>query len=340
MLSSIYRHVFAFFVFAAIIVSFPAVLKAQVLPYIESVTSPQPDGVYGKGATIQLHVKFNWIVTVTGSPTISLNSGGTATYNASASTLNTLVFDYVPLDGHSSSGLDWSVGNALSLNGGTVTSAIYGLAKVTTEIPALAANSNIVIDTTPPSGSTFTINNGDLATNNANVSVSFQYDDDYSVSGAVSLSTDGQTWSFWQSTASTGSLTLSGTNGEKTIYAKFRDSVGNETEPISKSINLDTTPPTGTIVVSDGKLATKEGYPFSLTITASDNLSSFSDIQVRFSDFFHGPGPWQPVSSSMTYSNNYGGGFAYVYAQFKDQAGNISSTVTDTIEVDPYPASG
>ena len=47
---------------------------------ITSVLSSAVNGIYGGSATLLLSVMFNNPVTVTGSPQLALNSGGTASY--------------------------------------------------------------------------------------------------------------------------------------------------------------------------------------------------------------------------------------------------------------------
>lgn len=320
----------------------PSGSKTEAAPLqIMSVTSPQPDGTYGIGDTIYIHVAFNTALTVTGTPAIALNSGGKADYQ-SGSNSKTLVFAYSPSTGDSTSKLDWSDSNALSLNGGTVTDSVYGTpAILSAALPALGAASNIVVDTTPPTGSTFTLNNGAYATNSTVVSLAFQYVDDFSTTGDVAISLSEQGWGDWVPISAISSLTLLSFDGAKTVYAKFRDAAGNETAPISRTIILDRVKPTGSFLISGGADAIRMGDAFPLTLTASDDVSAFSDLQVRFRDNLGGGyGAWQPLAAQMTYVNNYGGGIAYVYAEFMDQAGNISTEVSDSIENDPSPPSG
>jgi hypothetical protein len=125
-------------------------------PTVENVGSPTGDGVYGLGAAITIRVRFSEPVVVTGSPTLSLSSGGTASY-ASGSGTNVLVFTYIVGAGESSPDLDAASTSALRLNGGSITDEVdvNPNAAVTT-VPvaptagALAVNRDIVIDTTVP----------------------------------------------------------------------------------------------------------------------------------------------------------------------------------------------
>jgi hypothetical protein len=83
-------------------------------------------GVVGTGGTVRLSVNFNEAVTVTGTPSLSLNSNGTAKY-VSGSGTNTLQFDYkvaagdrasdLEVSGYNLSGVTDRDGNAVNLSG-------------------------------------------------------------------------------------------------------------------------------------------------------------------------------------------------------------------------------
>ena len=79
-------------------------------------------GVYGPGTTIPITVDFGQTVTVTGTPQLALNAGtgAVATYSSGSGT-STLTFLYtVASSGQSTSDLDYTSINALTLNGGTI----------------------------------------------------------------------------------------------------------------------------------------------------------------------------------------------------------------------------
>lgn len=77
------------------------------------------------GAVIDIQLEFSNIVTVTGSPTLLIETGATdrtAVY-ASGSGTNTLTFNYTVQPGDNTSDLDYVSYDALSLNGGTIVGA-------------------------------------------------------------------------------------------------------------------------------------------------------------------------------------------------------------------------
>jgi hypothetical protein len=116
---------------------------------VANVTSPTANGVYATGAVIDVTVRFSKPVTVTGTPLLALNTGGTASYLSGSGT-DTLTFRYTVAAGESASDLDYASTTALTLNGGSIQAGGVG-ATLTLPAPgaagSLGANKNIVIDT-------------------------------------------------------------------------------------------------------------------------------------------------------------------------------------------------
>jgi uncharacterized delta-60 repeat protein len=123
-------------------------------PTITGVNSSATDGSYKAGAVIPITVTFSVPVSVSGAPTLGLNSGGSATY-ASGTTTNILTFNYTVAALQNSGDLDYNSTSALALAGGTINATTGGTAATLT-LPApgaansLGANKALVIDTTAP----------------------------------------------------------------------------------------------------------------------------------------------------------------------------------------------
>ena len=121
-------------------------------PAVTAVSSTQPTGVYAAGTTIPITVTFGEAVTVTGTPQLALNDGGTANYVSGSGTA-TLTFNYVVGAGENTQDLDYAATSALSLAGGSIADVAGNAADLT--LPATGsdglATKNIVIDTTPRS---------------------------------------------------------------------------------------------------------------------------------------------------------------------------------------------
>ena len=86
-------------------------------PTVTGVTSTTADGAYGIGSTIAITVGWSKAVVVTGTPQLSLNSGGAASYSSGSGT-STLTFTYTVAAGENSPKLDYTSTTALALNGG------------------------------------------------------------------------------------------------------------------------------------------------------------------------------------------------------------------------------
>jgi VCBS repeat-containing protein len=135
---------------------------------ITSATGIQ-NNTLNAGDVVSVTATFNENVTVTGTPQLQLNIGGTlvqANY-ASGSGGNALVFAYTILAGQTdTNGISISA-NALSLNGGTVTDSAGNAAILTAA--AIPDNSSFKVDTTPPNAPSITApNNTQTAVVNLN----------------------------------------------------------------------------------------------------------------------------------------------------------------------------
>ncbi|WP_448191403.1 beta strand repeat-containing protein [Azospirillum sp. sgz301742] len=117
---------------------------------VTGVTSSTTDGTYKVGDSITISVSFSEAVAVTGSPTLALNTGRTATYAGGAGT-SALTFTYTVQNGDTTADLDYSSTAALS---GTIANTAGTAASLTLAAPgaatSLGANKNLVIDTLAP----------------------------------------------------------------------------------------------------------------------------------------------------------------------------------------------
>ena len=86
---------------------------------------------------IAITIGFSEVVNVTGTPQLTLETGGSdAVVNYSSGTgSNTLTFNYTIGAGHTSSDLDYKATNSLALNGGTIRDAALNNATLTLANP-------------------------------------------------------------------------------------------------------------------------------------------------------------------------------------------------------------
>jgi hypothetical protein len=203
-------------------------------------------------------------------------------------------------------------------------------------------------DTEPPANTRILINNGDDYTQYVNVTLTLSVL--HSADVEMIISNDPNfSEANWESFTSSKTWTLTQGDGEKTVYAKFRDVVGNETSPVSDSIILDTTSPAGLIIINNGDEYTNQ-LSVTLTLSASfkpivqrgpakviGRLSSEEMLISNRPDF--SGAIWQAYASPIEWTLDAGDGVKTVYAKFRDKAGNESDRALDSIILDTTPPS-
>jgi hypothetical protein len=181
-------------------------------------------------------------------------------------------------------------------------------------------------DTTPPVG-TISINSGSTSTSSSTVTLALSSTE---ISGAqMKFSNDNVTWTTAESFAMTKSLTLPSGDGTKTVYAKFADSAGNWSDVVSDMITLDTTAPTGTIVIN-ANVASTNSTAVTFTLTSTET----SGAQMKFSNDNVTWSTAQTFATTKSWNLASGDGNKTVYVKFADSVGNWSVVASDTITLD------
>ena len=204
-------------------------------PTVVKVTSSTANGSYKTGSTINIQIDFSTAVTVTGTPTLALNTGRTASYTSGSGTTN-LVFAYSVQAGDTASHLDYSATNSLSANGGTITDSSDDNASLTLPAPgasgSLSSNTALVIDTTAP---TVTISSPSTSlTNSGPISYTVTWSDAGLNSSSISLS-GSQVILNKTGTASCNSVSVTGSGNTRTV--QLNQLTGNGTISISIPAN-------------------------------------------------------------------------------------------------------
>jgi hypothetical protein len=147
---------------------------------------------------------------------------------------------------------------------------------------------------------------------------------------SMRFSNDGTNWGNWTPYAKSKAYTLPSGEGVKTVHAQFRDSRGSISPAFSDSITLDMTKPVGSITINGNATSTTDPA-VTLTLVATDAGSNV--VWMRFSRDNITWSAWEPyiVTRSMTFSKALGK--KTVYARFKDGAGNVSTTCSDSIRL-------
>ncbi|UVW62214.1 putative Ig domain-containing protein [Shewanella baltica] len=199
-----------------------------VAPTVSSVNASTADGTYKLGDIISIQVNFSEVVSVTGTPQLTLDTGTTdrTIDYASGSGSSALTFNYTIQSGDTSSDLDYVATNSLALNSGTIRDAATNNATLTLASPgaanSLGNNKALVVDgivpsvtSTAPSGGAVSTDTSVDFTVNFSESVSNISTDDFALG-----TTGGATATIVSVSASSGSsvnVTVSGITGNGTI---------------------------------------------------------------------------------------------------------------------------
>ncbi|NVM38140.1 MAG: right-handed parallel beta-helix repeat-containing protein, partial [Candidatus Lokiarchaeota archaeon] len=309
-------------------------------PSVNSVSSTKADGFYTTGEEINITITFSEIVYVTGTPQLTLETGGagaTVDYTSGNKT-DTLIFTYTVASGHTSSDLDYISTSALDLNSGTIKDSEGYNADLVLPTPGTAGSishsKDIVIDTTDPTGSII-INSGDTWTNSTSVTLSLTYGDALSGVLEVRYSNDGSTWDPWEAAGTTKAWVLSSGDGTKTVYYEVKDNAQLISQ-FTDTIILDTTAPTGSISINSGDTWTNS-TSVTLSLTYGDALSGV--LEVRYSNDGSTWDPWEAPGATKTWDLSSGDGTKTVYYEVKDNA-QLISQFTDTIILDTTAPTG
>ncbi len=171
------------------------------------------------------------------------------------------------------------------------------------------------------------INGNRSATNSPEVTLALTWGD----AVRMRFSEDGAHWTMWEPLAATRVFTLApGPDGHRTVRVQFLDIANNRSAVFHDYIRLDTTPPTGTIVINGGALSTPTAA-VTLGLTWADAGAGVS--RMRFSDDGAHWTIWEPVAATRPHTLPEGPGYHTVRVQYLDGAGNRSIAYNDYIRL-------
>ncbi|MCX5726944.1 MAG: Ig-like domain repeat protein, partial [Candidatus Saganbacteria bacterium] len=139
-----------------------------------------------------------------------------------------------------------------------------------------AQASTITIDRDGPTGSV-TIEAGARCTRNTSVTINLSATDNYSGVSTMRFSNNGSVWSAEEPYATSKSYTLTAGEGEKTVYVKLKDGVGN-TSTESDTIILDQTPPNISLPPQEQSFNPYTDNEISLTYNLTDAHSQSANV--------------------------------------------------------------
>ena len=189
----------------------------------------------------------------------------------------------------------------------------------------------IRIDTTAPAVTSFAIAGGADWTKAARRDLDLDVADAGAGGIEMRFRDEGGTWSAGRPTPPP-SWTLPTGDGSKTVYAQFKDALGNTTTEVSDSIGLDTTAPAVTSFAIAGGADWTKAAAVTLDLDVAD--AGAGGIEMRFRDEGGTWGAWQTYAASAAWTLPTGDGSKTVYAQFKDALGNTTTEVSDSIGLD------
>jgi len=191
--------------------------------------------------------------------------------------------------------------------------------------------SNVITPT-----ATLLINNGDLYTTNAKVSLSINFP------GAVAMqfSANGSNWTSWRGYATSRKLSLPRGDGQKTISVRFKNQSGHVSAVYSATIILDTIVPGGSMTIKGGARYTSS-RTVNLAIAAADATSGLAMICLKESWHSCSDGEFEPFVTSRDFIiTSPGDGKKTIYATLRDLAGKTSRPVKATIILDTVAPDG
>jgi hypothetical protein len=200
------------------------------------------------------------------------------------------------------------------------------------------SSSEIFLDRTPPTINSFGINNSSEWCISMKVMLTSEIDDAIEAKYTNNPNTlRNIPWEKYN--PQRADWTLLPGDGEKTVYAIFRDNAGNVSELVSAKTQLDMTPPKGEIIINGGMRVTNhpEGV-VKLQINHDEdvigmqltNLPKFDDVQLL---------PLEKTIENWKIDNNEEG-LKTVFCRLQDKAGNYSKVLTASVILDRTPPQG
>ena len=201
-------------------------------------------------------------------------------------------------------------------------------------IELLGVGNTFMFDDQPPKDLSIVINNGARYTNSTSAILSLHSIDTGSDMIEMSFSINGTIWSPWEKFKTTKSYDLTMGDGEKIVYFRAQDRVGNIAEAVFDTIILDTTPPENLSIVinQDAKYTTSK--LIYLNLMAIDTLSGLKDMAFSTDSVIWTT--WESFTHDKSLILPFGDGEKIIYFRVMDNAGNTAQAF-DTIILDITP---
>lgn len=185
-------------------------------------------------------------------------------------------------------------------------------------------------DVTAPTGS-LRIDGGATYANSSSVTLSLSGADlGTGLAQAIVANSNDFSGATWADYAASLPWALPTGDGTKTVYLKLRDRAGNESEVYTDAIVLDTTAPTGSILIEGGATVVTETQVI-LTLTGED---ANGVAQMRLRNDAEAWGNWEAFVSSRAWMLPARKGEHTVWVEFRDSADNLSTDYSGVVFLD------
>jgi hypothetical protein len=194
----------------------------------------------------------------------------------------------------------------------------------------------VLRDTVKPAGS-LNINSGAAYAASGAVTLNLSASDSGSGMSQMSFSADNVTWSAAETYATSKAWTFPGGDGSKTVYVRYIDRAGNVSAVYSKSIILDTLPPSGTLTVNGGAQYITQ-TAVTLNLSAADAGSGLDKMS-----FSSNGTTWtsaEPYAATKAWTFGTGDGNKTVYVKYLDKSGKWSPPISVTVLLDTVKPTG
>ena len=244
--------------------------------------------------------------------------------------------------------LNWqpySTASSQTLSGPDATFTVRGCVRDAARNVGTMTAGSILLDTAGPTAPSLSLDVGAPYVNGAQVTARGGYLASAlgTAIGATewALSTTSSPSAFVASTGAASSFTFPSSDGARTLYALFRDDVGNLSSLATANITFDTVAPS--VTSSSVTLNPGGNGSTDTTLLTAQLIYPVDGVSVQLanavavaacalSDF--SAAPVRATASVMTFSLGSGEGLKRVCAQFVDPAGNVSSIISGTITLD------
>lgn len=126
--------------------------------------------------------------------------------------------------------------------------------------------------------------------------------------------------------------------GERTIYARYRDMAGNVSPPVSSTFYFDSKKPNENLIHIEPSMRNPNYAPKEKATASHEvevKIHSNGALMMRLSeDRYWKDVNWHPYGPVGKFTLSKGDGVKTLYAQFKDENGNLSRIVSDQIILD------